>query len=591
MNSSMLEFAIRMKDLASSGLAKMASNAQKAYSGVMSYADRAKSKNDTLGMSYDAIGKKVRELESTISKSTSVKQIREARNELEKLQRMQNSHAGNSSKGSGGGGGFLSSILPAVGIAGAMALGGSMLTSGLTAQARQASFEVMAGKEKGTSLNKDLTKYAQDSIYGNEVYQNAQTMMGFGIDSSEVLGNTKMLGDVAMGDANKLNSLTLAFSQVSAAGKLTGNDLLQFINAGFNPLQEISKKTGQSIGELKDAMSDGSISFKMVEDAFKSATSEGGRFYQMTDKIAQTDYGKLQAFQGQLEGLSTKIGGMLAPILGNLISNYLAPFVEWLGKAATWIQQNWEWLGLLITVLGTALIVYKGIVLATEAWAAALLLLKSAMLLNPMFLVVAGIAALVAGVIYAWNTFEGFRMVVMGLWESFKQVFTNIGAFFKQTFAPIFEAIEAFKEGRYLDAGKAVAKLAFNLSPVGMAVNATKFAAEGKLTEGVSDAYKKGELKERRKKWFGYNTDESTSSSAPGVTQGATVSDLTAKNGGSETVNGAISGGPRVININGVKFTDKIEIHAQSFEQGMENVASVMDEYLLRILNSASALQ
>lgn len=40
----------------------------------------------------------------------------------------------------------------------------------------------------------------------------------------------KMLGNVAMGDKEKLSSLTLAFSQISAAGKLQGQDLLQLIN-------------------------------------------------------------------------------------------------------------------------------------------------------------------------------------------------------------------------------------------------------------------------------------------------------------------------------------------------------------------------
>ena len=81
-----------------------------------------------------------------------------------------------------------------------------------------------------------------------------------------------------MGNAQRFQALSLAFAQVSAAGKLTGQDLLQMVNAGFNPLQEMSKKTGKSISELKDLMADGAISTKMVEDAMASATGAGGRF-------------------------------------------------------------------------------------------------------------------------------------------------------------------------------------------------------------------------------------------------------------------------------------------------------------------------
>src|SRR5690606_25401177 len=95
----------------------------------------------------------------------------------------------------------------------------------------------------------------------------------------------KAIGDIAMGDANKMNSLTLAYSQMTSTGKLMGQDLLQMINAGFNPLNEISKKTGKSIGDLKKEMEQGKISANMVEKAFIGATSEGGQFYMMAEKM------------------------------------------------------------------------------------------------------------------------------------------------------------------------------------------------------------------------------------------------------------------------------------------------------------------
>ena len=50
------------------------------------------------------------------------------------------------------------------------------------------------------------------------------------------------------------------------------------INAGFNPLQEMAKKTGKSVGELKEEMEKDAISADMVADAFASATAEGGQF-------------------------------------------------------------------------------------------------------------------------------------------------------------------------------------------------------------------------------------------------------------------------------------------------------------------------
>ena len=70
---------------------------------------------------------------------------------------------------------------------------------------------------------------------------------------------------------------------MTASGRLMGQDLLQMINAGFNPLSEISRKTGKSIGVLKEEMEKGKISAEMVTQAFYSATQAGGQFHGMTD--------------------------------------------------------------------------------------------------------------------------------------------------------------------------------------------------------------------------------------------------------------------------------------------------------------------
>lgn len=100
------------------------------------------------------------------------------------------------------------------------------------------------------------------------------TMLSFGVAEEKVLPMMKQLGDISMGNADRFQHLALAFAQVSAAGRLTGQDLLQMVNAGFNPLQEIAKKTGKSLGDLKDEMAEGAISTKMVEEAMRAATAE-----------------------------------------------------------------------------------------------------------------------------------------------------------------------------------------------------------------------------------------------------------------------------------------------------------------------------
>lgn len=146
----------------------------------------------------------------------------------------------------------------------------------------------------------------------------AQTMMAFGVETEKVVPILRQLGDVTRGDDERLKSLALAFSQVSAAGRLQGQDLLQMVNAGFNPLMEISQKTGASMIELKKQMEDGAISVGLVEMALASATGEGGRFNGMLERQRETAAGKFAELKANIDVLKTQVGMELLPTLSKV---------------------------------------------------------------------------------------------------------------------------------------------------------------------------------------------------------------------------------------------------------------------------------
>ena len=87
-----------------------------------------------------------------------------------------------------------------------------------------------------------------------------------------------------------------------------GQDLNQMINAGFNPLQIISEKTGKSIATLKDEMSKGAVSAEMVQQAFIDATSAGGKFYNMSENASKTINGQLSMMQDALDSVFNELG-------------------------------------------------------------------------------------------------------------------------------------------------------------------------------------------------------------------------------------------------------------------------------------------
>ena len=343
--SNIVEYALKMKDLASSQLAAFGARARTTFTNVSGLSNNLTSRNKIVSQSYDEIKARIREVENTIRTSTIPSQIRAARAELAKLQQQARLHPGNLGAGGSAGpsaltmGGLIkgniiaSAAMKGISMAGD-AIGGFISDSvkgGLERQQIRTSFNVMTGSEQaGGDLTNQLVKLSKDTILGGEVFKNAQTMLAFGANSKEVAGDLKMLGDVAMGDKDRLSSLTLAFSQSRAAGKLMGQDLLQYVNAGFNPLEQIAQRTGKSMGQLRDEMSEGKISFSMIKQAFIDATSEGGKFNNMLDTIAKTPTGRLEQLKGQWDELKSQMGQAFMPLIeqGLKLAEQVMPLVE-----------------------------------------------------------------------------------------------------------------------------------------------------------------------------------------------------------------------------------------------------------------------
>lgn len=155
----------------------------------------------------------------------------------------------------------------------------------------------------------------------------AQTLLGFGVAAEKVMPILRQIGDISMGNADRFQSLVLAFAQASANGKLMGQDLLQMINAGFNPLNQISKDTGKSIAELRDEMSQGAISAEDMERAFASATAEGGQFYGMLEKQSEGINGALSNLEGAWNSMLNEIGSSQQSVFVSGV-NMLTTLVE-----------------------------------------------------------------------------------------------------------------------------------------------------------------------------------------------------------------------------------------------------------------------
>lgn len=229
----------------------------------------------------------------------------------------------------------------------------------------ETSLEVILGdKEKANALMEEVKDFAKVSPLDLKSTAAAtQMMLGFNIEAEKVPRFLQAIGDVSMGDAQRFNSLTLAFSQMSATGKLMGQDLNQMINAGFNPLQIMAEKTGKSIATLKEEMSKGAISSQMVQQAFIDATDAGGKFYQMSERASLTINGQLSMLQDALDAMFNSLGESNEGVILDVI------------KGATTLVENYETVGQIIADLIVTYGVYRTAVITnialTRSWAVA----------------------------------------------------------------------------------------------------------------------------------------------------------------------------------------------------------------------------
>ena len=200
------------------------------------------------------------------------------------------------------------------------------------------SFGTMLGSaEEATKLVNNLKEMgAKTPFETSDLAKASQTLLAFGTSAEDLLPTLQMLGDVSQGNKERFDSLTLAFAQVGSAGKLSGQDLLQFVNAGFNPLNEISKMTGESMAELKERMSAGGVSAEEVAEAFKHATSEGGQFYQAMEAQSQTFNGQMStlkdnamSFIGELtQGVTNALKDSVLPTVNGWLEELQSAFTS-----------------------------------------------------------------------------------------------------------------------------------------------------------------------------------------------------------------------------------------------------------------------
>lgn len=328
---------------------------------------------------------------------------------------------------------------------------GAVSRLGAQAESTAVAFKILVGDEKKAGeMLKEISEFASRSPFGKmELARGAQQMLNFGVSTEKVLPLMEQLGNISGGNKERFASLSLVMGQVSSAGYLMGQDLYQFVNAGFNPLQELSEMTGKLISDLRDMMSKGQITAENVAQAIAHATGEGGKFHGMMEAKSQTLEGKLARLKGKAiesaeklaQSINTPLNEAVEQIIVIIptITNGLQMVFSAIGACIKFVVKFKTELAILGGVvlgiftiwkvynaaLAAYLVVSKLCQAATVIWTTVQWALNAAMTTNPIGFVITAVVALVAAIGYAWVKFAGFRAFLITMWDTIKQ-FGNI---------------------------------------------------------------------------------------------------------------------------------------------------------------------
>ena len=382
------------------------------------------------------------------------------------------------------------------------------------------SFEVMTGSaDKAKEVIEELKKIGASTPFDLPgLADTTQLLMNYGFTADEAVDRMMMLGDISQGSADKMTRIATAYGQMSSAGKVSLEDVKQMIEAGFNPLQEISESTGESMSSLYDRISKGTISVDEITASMQRSTSEGGKYFQSMEKQSQTFSGQISTLKDNaqmllgevvqpisnslvntlipsaissieeltaafekdgVEGLIQCAGTMIADfvtaaagyapqmvdlavqlisaLVQGIIDNLpqlleaageiadtilegigdLCPAIEPVTDALQYLIDNMDDVLAVVVPLTAAFLAWKAtmaisslissVTMAVSGLTAGTTLLQGVItaLGGPITIIIAVISAVVAAVVYLWNTNEGFREAVIAIWEAICGFFTE----------------------------------------------------------------------------------------------------------------------------------------------------------------------
>jgi tape measure domain-containing protein len=227
----------------------------------------------------------------------------------------------------------------AVAFAGLTASIGGFVSKAAEFEKVNVQFEVLTGNaETAKQTVKELSDFsAQTPFQFDEIAKAGQQLLGFGFEAGKIKDRLREIGDVAAAAGQPLTDVSLIFGQVAAAGKLTGERLLQLQERAIPIGPAIAKTMGIAESAVRDAVSKGQVDFDTFQRAFQSISQEGGQAFNGMAKQSETLQGRISTLKDNFALLSNDIGQQFAPYIKQAAEG-LTNFIQTLRENKTAVK-------------------------------------------------------------------------------------------------------------------------------------------------------------------------------------------------------------------------------------------------------------
>lgn len=573
-----IEFVLRMKDIMSSNLTKVGSNSQSVFSKMAKSADQVTGRNKILGMSFNELQTKIRQVEDTISKSTIPSQIAAARRELASLQRQSAKHSGNTNNqgGSSVGLGTIAggTILGNVITSGVSMVGdgiGAMIKGSMERETAISGLSTFLGKSGAKETYSNIQRDAEATPFDTaSLLEVNRSLISAGLNAKAARTDSMNLANaiVAVGGSNDtLTRMAANMQQIKTVGKATAMDIKQFGMAGVNIYALLSKSTGKSIEEVKEM----EVSYSQLSKALQMAADKGGIYENALNNAMNTQQGKWSNFTESFTNKLADIGTAFSPVTNGVLDMGIkfAGTLVYVKDFATWLTSGSESSDIFLVSMGAltaGALAYAGVTgfmalglnnfsIATGIATVKQWYLNSALAANPIGAVIVGIAALVAGIVIAYNKFEKFRAIVDGVWGVLKEVGSLIKSILIGDLSGIASSLKNIFTGKSFNDG-------YNHS-----INQSAIERHKRLKEKATQREKDKAADAAKTSSLGAGGAIMASNNASGKAAG-------------ETVSGA---GPKVVNIHVGKFFDSLQFTTMNGSESAQELERIVMECLARV--------